>query len=167
MAHQFVLNIVTGAPGSGKSVSARGCAQSQAEYVAFDMDCLLESASALARKDIHFAQETWPAYNAVWMDVMEAVLRNGTSAVLFAPISPRDLLQLPPWCDRVRFLLLDCVNDGLRQRLADRQWPEARIHDAIEDANELRTCGIGAVIRTDKLEVAAIVDAISSWQRES
>ena len=85
------------------------------------MDRLIESASALAKKDVHFAPETWPADNALWMDVMHAVLESGVRAVLFAPLSPADLQRPPSRCAVVRWLLLDCANDVLRQRLAKRR----------------------------------------------
>jgi shikimate kinase len=80
MPEQFTLNLATGAPGAGKSTSAQLCAATQSSYLAFDMDCLIDSASSLSQKDVHVSPETWPPYNALWMDVIQAVLRNGAEA---------------------------------------------------------------------------------------
>lgn len=167
MPEQFTLNLVTGAPGAGKSLSARLCAASQSNYLAFDMDCLIDSASALAQKDIHVSPETWPPYNAVWMDVIKAVLTNGVEAVLFTPLAPADLSTVPAWCSRIRWLLLDCADQVTIQRLKDRQWEEDRIRDALLDAEELRTSGIDTIIRTDELDQHEVADSITSWQRRS
>lgn len=167
MYEQFILNLVTGAPGTGKSLSAQSCAATQSRYLAFDMDSLINSASALAGKDIHFSPETWPHYNALWMDVIEAVLRNRTEAVLFAPLGPSDLRATPAWCSRIDWLLLDCPDEVIVQRLSDRQWQDARIADALADAEELRNSGIDTIVRTDELDRDAVAAAITSWQGQS
>jgi hypothetical protein len=165
MPEQFILNLVTGAAAAGQSTSAQLCAATQNSYLAFDMDCLIDSASSLSQKDVHISPETWPAYNALWMDIVQAVLKNGAEAVLFTPIAPSDLSAVPAWCSKIRWLLLDCADEVLLQRLNDRAWEEDRIRDAILDAEELRTSGIETIIRTDELDCRAVADAITSWQQ--
>lgn len=127
------------------------------------MDMLIDAASALAQKDIHFSKETWEPYNALWLDVMKAVLVNRREAVLFTPLSPADLSSRPIWCSNIRWLLLDCADQVIHQRLSSRTWPEDRIRDALADAAELRQSGIRKVIRTDELDHNQVAEAISGW----
>lgn len=163
MSEQYTLHLVTGAPGTGKSLSAQTCVQSQRGFLSFDMDALIDSASALAQRDIHFAPETWVLYNSLWLDVLKAVLENGMEAVLFTPIAPADISTPPGWCREIRWLQLDCADQVLSQRLSDRRWSDDRIRDALADAQELRQSGIHQVIRTDELDHLAVADAISDW----
>ena len=80
-----ILRIITGAPGSGKSTAMERFLRRGSGYVAFDMDWLLVSASALAQRDVQNDPDTWPAYNALWLEIIHAVYRNGVTPVLFAP----------------------------------------------------------------------------------
>jgi hypothetical protein len=163
MGNQFVLHIVTGAPGSGKSTAVEASAGSCLEFLALDVDWLVDSASALVGKDVHFSSETWPAYNALWLDVMHSILRNRANAVLFAPFTPDDLAKLPAWCAGIRWLLLDCPDDVRGQRLAERSWNEDQIRDAIDDAAELRNVLGEDALDTSRLKSAEVAEAIARW----
>jgi hypothetical protein len=121
----------------------------------------------LAGKDVHFASETWPAYNALWLDLMHAILRNGARALLFAPWAPDDLDPLPGWCGGARWLLLDCPDAVRRGRLAERDWNESRIQDAIDDAGLLRSAIREDVLDTSVLSSAEVVEAVAQWVRRS
>jgi broad-specificity NMP kinase len=164
MGTQFSLRVVAGAPGSGKSTVVEACLNS-ADIVALDVDSLIASASVLANRDIHFAPETWPAYNQLWLDVMHSILRNGVTAVLFAPLAPPDLAPLPAWCCEVRWLLLDCPDDVLRERLSQRQWSKRRIREAIEDAVNLRDTPTEYCIDTSRQTSVEVAEAITKWAR--
>jgi broad-specificity NMP kinase len=83
-----------------------------------------------------------------------------------APGAGKSLIA-PAWCNRIRWLLLDCADEVRIQRLRDRQWQEEQIRDALFDAAELRRSGIDTVIRTDELDQNAVIDAINSWQGRS
>jgi broad-specificity NMP kinase len=157
------LSIVAGAPGAGKSSALQELLALGAPVVAFDLDWLIESASTLAGRDIHFDESTWPAYTALWLDVVHGVVRNGRRVVLFAPFAPVDLPDsLPAWCGSISWLLLDCSDETRRQRLGERDWGHARIREAIEDAAELRAA-IPTIVRTDDETPEATASEVRSW----
>jgi broad-specificity NMP kinase len=62
---KYVLHIVTGAPGAGKSTTLAAFLRLKSEYVAFDIDWLAQPASRLAGKDILFDPSTWKPYGEV------------------------------------------------------------------------------------------------------
>ena len=130
MITRHLVYIVTGAPGSGKSTGLQAFMRCPSRYIAFDMDWLLTSASALIGKDLRMEASAWPPYNALWLEVLHAVHSNGRAAVLFAPVNTSDLPMeaLPDWCGGVEWLLLDCPDAVRRARLADRAgWTEAML----------------------------------------
>ena len=59
------LLFVTGAPGAGKSTTLDALLKIDSEYIAFDIDWLIESASALVEKDIRFDPGTWKPYGVL------------------------------------------------------------------------------------------------------
>jgi hypothetical protein len=135
------LNIVTGAPGAGKSSALEAFLALRAPFVAWDIDWLLPAASALARVDIRTSATAWPAYNCLWLDVLHGNVRNGATPVLFAPLDPRDLPpdEMPSWCSGVRWLLLDCSDEIRIRRLSERGETDAVQTEALADAAFLRS----------------------------
>lgn len=135
------LHIVTGAPGAGKSTSLLAFIRLHTPFIAFDIDWLTVSASQLAGKDIIDEPLTWPAYKAVWFELLHAVKRNHHNPVFFTPTDPNDMARdgQPEWCRRIEWLLLDCDDQLRRQRLKQRpEWTDAMIEEAIDDATRLR-----------------------------
>ena len=159
------LFVITGAPGSGKSAAVEAFAARRTEFVAFDIDWIMASASGLAGKDIRVNPSTWPAYNAVWFDILRGVSANGRVPVLFAPWNRGDLAvdYLPGWCDEVRFLLLDCDDEIRRARLLERPgWTESMIQEALEDAAVLRS-EVAEIIDTDGIKHSEVAVAVLVW----
>jgi broad-specificity NMP kinase len=157
------LSIITGAPGSGKTSALAAFLDLQASFIAVDMDWLIDSASALVGRDIHFEASAWPAYNALWFEVLHCIARNGHTPVLFGPIAPADLpAAMPPWCDAVSWLLLDCTDEIRISRLRARGWPAGRVQEAIRDAADLRTA-VDDVVRTDEQSAGKTASAIAAW----
>ena len=169
MNPRYALNIVTGAPGAGKSTSLAAFLELESDFVAFDIDWLIDSASDLAGQDIHFARSKWPSYRSLWLDVLQAIFRNHRCPVLFALWAPTDLGGLvPPWCAEVRWLLLDCPDAILRKRLEGRDgWIDSRIHEALADATDLRGEITENVIDTESSTPSATARAIGKWLSES
>jgi dephospho-CoA kinase len=62
---KYDINIVTGAPGSGKSTALEAFLSLETEYIAFDIDWLAESAGRLANKNIFTDSSTWKPYGAL------------------------------------------------------------------------------------------------------
>ena len=166
MGPQRPLHIVTGAPGAGKSTALAAFLRLEVDFVAFDIDWLIQSASDLAGQDIHFARSKWKAYNSLWIDFLLAVCKNRRSPVLFAPFTPADLDNLvSPWSSGVRWLLLDCPDAILRKRLEVRGacWTESRVRDALSDASYLRSQFLGDVIDTNSNSPTKTATHISNW----
>src|SRR5688572_20723824 len=80
---------VSGAPGAGKSSVVEELLKLDCGALIFDSDWLLEPASELVGRSIVEAQETWPAYAAMWMRFLTMVTRNGCTAVYFGTVGPR------------------------------------------------------------------------------
>ena len=137
----MILHIVTGAPGAGKTTTLDAFLALNANYVAFDIDWLIQSASDLAQRDIHSDPTTWPAYGQVWFDVMNIIVKNGQRPVFFSPNTPEDLASLgkPEWCTGIRWILLDCPDAVRIERLIARDgWEHEQIQEALDDGAELR-----------------------------
>ena len=137
----MILHIVTGAPGAGKTTALEAFLALKTNYIAFDIDWLIHSASALAQRNIFSDETTWPAYGQLWFDVLQTAARNGYPPVFFTPNTPADLDHLgrPDWCTHMRWILLDCPDRVRRERLRQRMgWTETNIQEALEDAEELR-----------------------------
>ena len=164
-----VLHIVTSAPGSGKSTSLAAFLQLRTPSIAFDIDWLTVPASNLAGKDVTVEQSTWPAYNALWLEILHAIATNGRQPVFFAPISPDDLARYgqPRWCRAMRWLLLDCADDVRRQRLRQRpEWTEPMITEALSDAASLRQTS-ALRIGTTTQAPEQVANAIRRWVEQA
>lgn len=166
---KYNIYIVTGAPGSGKSTTVEAFIQLKTNFLAFDIDWLIDSASELADRDIHVDESTWKPYGALWFNVLHATLRNHKTPVLFAPWDENDLKTngIPDWCQSVEWLLLDCEDVIRCERLAHRHgWSEQRIEDAILDAASLRQT-ITKCIDTGKTAPEEIAGLIYRWITDS
>ena len=108
-------------------------------------------------------------YRRLWLDTLHALIENHRSPVLFAPWAPTDLGGLvPPWRSEIRWLLLDCPEAVLRERLGAREgWTEARIQEAIVDASQLRDEIAEHVIDTASSTPTTTARAITNWLSES
>jgi hypothetical protein len=136
-----ILYIVTGAPGSGKTTALAALLQRPNPYLAFDIDWLTITASHLARTDIIFDRTTWPAYNALWLEILHAVYRNGKVAIFFSPFDTNDVEQTGQaiWYQHIEWLLLDCDDVTRQMRLSARsEWSDEMITEALSDAHALR-----------------------------
>jgi hypothetical protein len=159
-----VLYLVAGAPDAGKTRVCGALVELHTAYVALDMDVLIDSASRLAQGDIHFDAATWPAYRALWFDVLEALRRNHQIPVLFAAFAPDDLeaAGLPDGWSGAEWLLLDCSEATRRKRLAERGWPEERVNSALSDATALRR-GVAVRLETDSRDASAVAVEVREW----
>ena len=169
MAQRYALHIVTGAHGSGKSTSLAAFLNLESDFIAFDIDWLIVGASDLAGQDLHSARSKWQSYNSLWLDILHAIFRNHRCPVLFSPLAPTDLVGLvPPWCSDIRWLLLDCPNAILRERLEGRDgWTDSGIQEALADASQLRSEITDHVVDTNSSTPSATARVISKWLSES
>lgn len=157
------VHIVAGAPGAGKSNAVEASHDADIGFAALDMDSLLESASTLSQKDVRVASETWPPYNRMWFEILGGIEKCGINAILFGPIGPNDIDDLPAWCAGIRWFLLDCSDDVRRKRLSGRGWSEEAIRGAIADAEELRSSGIEQVLDTSVMSPPEVIEKLSTW----
>lgn len=158
---------MTGAPGSGKSLALEHLLARRSPYLAFDIDWLAAPASQLVRADIMSISATWPAYNAMWFEILHSMHKNHRQAIFFSPLDQRDLALCgpPAWCERIEWLLLDC-DDGTRQTRLTRRagWTAAQIDEAVADAQVLRE-QISVRVDTGLSTPAEVADAILEWAK--
>jgi hypothetical protein len=160
-----ILYIVTGAPGSGKTTALAALLRRTNPYLAFDIDWLTIAASELAQSDIIFDRATWPAYNALWLEILQAVYRNGKVAIFFAPFDIGDVARLgqSAWYDHIAWLLLDCDDVTRQTRLSARSgWSTEMIAEALNDAQALRA-HISDRIDTAVHTPDEVAEAILGW----
>jgi len=160
------LFIVTGTMGAGKSTVAERLVPRLPDHVVFDIDWVIESLGMVAGRPIPSHQPSWPGVRDTWLAIAAAIGRGERSTVLCGPFTPSDLDELPSLSliDKIHWLLLDCSDVALKQRLDERRWQASDIDDAVNDAAELRTHGFTA-LRTDALEPEAVADEVAAWVR--
>lgn len=159
------LCIVTGAPGSGKTVTLQELIRLNQEYLFLDIDWLADSASDLAGKSIYSDPTAWRPYGVLWFDILYSIFRNHQIPVLFSPNSPSDLETFgkPAWCREIFWLLLDCEDQIRRDRLTEREdWTLERTDEAIEDARELRQL-VPDRIDTGVLVTGEVANKVLGW----
>lgn len=135
------IYILTGAPGAGKTQALSEFLKLNTDYIAFDVDWILNEFSDLAGKSVVHDQSTWKPFRKLWFEILHSILRNGKTPILFASIDKKDVEQAGPfdWCDDIEWLLLDCSDEVRRGRLKLRgDMTEEMIDEAIEDASKLR-----------------------------
>ncbi len=135
-----ILNIVTGAPGVGKTSVVTELLQLKSQFVIFDIDWLADSASELSGKSIYTDSSTWKAYSALWFEVLHSICKNEGEPIFFTPNNKEDFVKFgtPEWVDGINWLLLDCDEKTRRARLAERNWDNERIQEALDDADHFR-----------------------------
>lgn len=162
------IYLVTGAPGSGKSMALAAFLQLSSEYIAFDIDWLAVTASNLAGRDVIFDESTSLPYRFLWFDILRSICRNQRKPILFSPLDPRqttDIGQLD-WHPTIRWLLLDCNDDVRRERLGMRgDWTQRMIDDAVDDAQYLRQT-IPTRIDTGAHAAQDVATRILAWVRQ-
>ena len=155
---------MTGAPGAGKSATLVELLGRRTDYLFFDVDWLADAGSRLSGRSIYEDASTWPAYRALWLDVLAGVARNGRQPVWFGPWNAADLAETNA-ADRwqVEWLLLDCADDVRRTRLRRRPgWTAAMEDEAVEDAAQLRA-EITVRVDTGTRTVGEVADAVLGW----
>lgn len=149
---------VTGAPGAGKSVIARALLDLGTDALVFDADWLLEPTSELVGRPMAEAADLWPAYDRLWVAILDMMVQNRRTVVLLTPLESRSLPPVP-WPDRVAWCLLDCDDEARIARLQARGWSTSEISEALADARALRD-QVAFVVNTSRTtphEAAAIV----------
>lgn len=158
------LYIVTGAPGAGKSTALNEFLKLNTNYLGFDVDWLLASATVLANKSVVADASTWKPFRQIWISVLGAVLNNNKVPVLFAAVNNKDITELDiPEGVTIHWLLLDCSEEVRRTRLDSRSSMSADdVSGALDDALALRT-EIMNTIMTDCISAEEIAQQIEAW----
>ena len=160
------LFFATGAPGAGKSTVCSAVSDhNPLGIAAFDIDHLLLSASDLTGTDLRVDLNRWPAYNALWVSILEAVSCNGILPMLFCPLTRSELERANEITQaQLHILLLDCSDRTRRERLEGRNWAAVRIDEACEDARELRET-VDFRLSTDEHPPSQLAREIVNWMR--
>jgi hypothetical protein len=89
--------------------------------ITFDMDWLLDAATELSHSE-SLDSIDWAAYRGAWLSIAHGIAQSGMPTVLFGPLIPDHLAQLPnrKWVGDIHFLLLDCPDDVRRRRIEAR-----------------------------------------------
>jgi hypothetical protein len=162
------IYLVTGAPGSGNSATLAAFLELESDYLAFDIDWLVLTASHLAGRNVIFDKSTSLPYRFLWFDVLRCVCRNRRRPILFSPFDRRDTGDLGDlgWHPVIHWLLLDCADDDRRERLRRRDdWTQRMIDEAIEDAAYLRQT-VPNRIHTGAHPVEEVARTILDWVRQ-
>jgi AAA domain-containing protein len=132
------LFIVTGASGSGKTAVLAPLARRLAgRCVAFDVDWLMDAASALSSGQ----PINWPAFRDAWLAVAHGVAQSGMPTVLLGPFIPGHLQELPSrrWIAGIHFIVLDCPDELRRARISARPpWRSRDIDEQVTFGQWLR-----------------------------
>ena len=158
---------VYGAFGAGKSTLAPLVAAELTECLVLDVDWLLAPLSRLARRELTDDPESWPALRDFWWVLAGIAGRSGRSTVFFGPEEPANVEALPSRAaaGASRWLLLDCADDVIRERLGRRDgWKQEWTVDSLNDAARFRALGMAAV-RTDSASPPEAAALIAAWVR--
>ncbi len=160
------LVVITGAPGSGKTVLVPVLARLLAGAVILDMDWLLGPLSRLAGVDLTVHEPSWPAYGDTWLALAACIGGTGVPVILCGPLLPAELALLPSRAlvDQIHCIVLDCADAVRRQRLVARGWDEARIVEAQHDAAVLRQLD-AEIVSSDSLSVEEMACVVAGVVR--
>ncbi len=161
MLSRIKFQIVTGAPGTGKSTTVQALLALKTECIVFDIDWLSDSASSLAGRSIYTDASTWEPYRKLWFEILKGISLNHQVTVLFAPISKQDIEGLVDKAT-ISWLLLDCSDNERIKRLEQRRWSQDKIQEALNDANELRQ-EVSDVIDTSNKTPEEVAKKILEW----
>jgi hypothetical protein len=159
---------VSGAFGTGKTTLAPLVATRLPECFVLDVDWLLEPLSVLAGQDLRVFEPAWPALGDLWLTVAGISAQANRSSVLFSAVYPSEIEHLPSrsLVGESHWLLLDCADEIIQARLAEREdWPEAETRASLIDASHFRTLGLPA-LRTDEASPEETAKQIVAWVRE-
>jgi AAA domain len=151
------LSVLAGAPGAGKTAVLPVLRERLGGMVVVDMDAFLDAGSELARADLRYTAEFWPAYTALCRQLVGTVLESGVDCLLMTPLEPREAVAWPAG----QWAVLDCADAARRDRLARRGMTGPQIEDAVADAARLRTLGL-PVLGSDGT-VAETAGTIARW----
>ena len=151
------LSVLTGAPGSGKTTLLPHLVRLGNGLVVMDIDELLEDGALLgvpiATDD---AVADWPAYNRLWLRIIDLARRSGHPVLFCSPLVPHEFPEADAWA------LLDCADDTRRARLTARGWNDRRIEDALNDAAYDRTV-VQTAFRSDIEDPASVAARVVAW----
>ncbi len=114
--------MVTGAPGGGTSVIAAALLAAPSAALLFDSDWLTLLVSTLVGQSISEARPLWPAYNHLWVAIVEMVTSNRRPVLFFSPLDRATVaaaavstrFAVVQWC------LLDCDDATRAARVGAR-----------------------------------------------
>ena len=156
--------MLSGAPGSGKTVVAAGLRAALPGVVVVDLDHFLDAGSRLAGVDLwqDSAADRWPAYNDLCLTLVSTVLAAGRDLLLLSPLTPDEVRQstAAPALGEVHGAVLDCSDATRIARFRSRS--NASAADAPADAAELRALEL-PVIRNDDIGIGAAAQLIAGW----
>ena len=157
------LFFVSGAPGSEKTSTVQHLVgHNKSGVVVMDMDELSVDGTVLGiRMQSPAAADQWPAYNAMWMRLIELIRRSGVAVLLCCPLLPSELADHQSVHD-ASWLHLDCTDLERSHRLSARGWDGGRIRSAVEDASRTRT-EIAMSLMTDDLTPQHVAARIAAW----
>lgn len=151
-----MLVYVVGAPGSGKTAVAPHLRRLLDEWVVFDWDALLESATALAGVEVRSSPDLWARYDDLVLAAVAAVGQSGVRCVVLGVRTPQELAHWPV----DRWILLDCDDEERGRRLVEAGRPHDR-EEAVADAARDRAQGLQA-IDTSALPPREVAEELAS-----
>lgn len=163
MSKERNLFLVVGAPGSGKTSALNELLNEKNEFVALDIDWIMESASTLAGKDVVFAEDTWKPFRHIWGNIINGLYRNNRTVLLFANMDKDDLSQLELDSSiKITWLLLDCSDKVRTERQESRYGKGVDVSSDLKDATKLRA-QVENIINTDEISPAEVAAKIKEW----
>jgi adenylate kinase len=159
------LFVVTGASASGKTTVFPHVSRLLAgRCITFDMDWLLDAATELSHAET-LKSIDWAAYRSAWLAVAHGVAQSGLPTVLFGPLIPDHLAELPnrKWIGDIHFLLLDCPDDIRKRRIEARPpWRSRDIETQTSFGNWLRE-HIAEQVDTSRASPEEVATAVVGW----